>query len=484
MSHLKIFKGTGILTSADVLSRVFEILRIVFITHFFSVAEFGLFSLAVATALLFSALVMPSFSNVILQYFSFYRKKNAVQAKRFFSSTLIFVLIMGVILGLVVLALTRYITIDYYQKPELFGLLKIAALLIVLQPLADFLMHFLFSLEKFKTVFWGKIVFSLFNLGLVIWFFFSGFKIEGLLYAFLLAYLIQGIFFLFSLRKYLCWGLPRLEKRVLKFWYPLIGAALFKNLTVNLPMIIIGRLLDTLSIGIYQIAEKTIKLILSFTDPYLNSIKVVCINTYHESREKFVELFNVHLKYSSFLIVVVGAMSVIAAKLVFSILYGQEYQAAVPIFLGLIPFGVLGTINAFFPRLIYSVKEKSHYYFWSILVFTLVQIGLLIFLTLNYELWGLVGALFVGRLFGVSLNILLCKKAEPRFALGNIIIPILLFMVIYLVGFFLVYNFNLDLHILGVISLFVYMVILCGMGFINFKNIYKEFRNILLKEGR
>ncbi|EKD93455.1 MAG: hypothetical protein ACD_28C00146G0003 [uncultured bacterium] len=462
-----IFKGTGILSLGDLISRVFEVLRIIVITHFFSVEDFGLFSIATGTALMLSGFTLPSYGSVILQYFPHYQKKGAAHVGQFLSSSVLFSLVNGLLFTVLMAWGAHWIATGYFQKPELGALLFGASLLVLISPLVNNLSQFLLSDQSFMSVFQLRIAGAVTNLILVILFTELQWGLQGLIAAYVLAEGLKTALALWFLRPYLKWGRPRLEREVWKFWRPLIATSLFKGLTSNLPLLIIGRFLDAFSIGLYNTAERTLKLIFSFTDPYLDTLKVVSVRTYQESKSAFIQMLNQHNHYTAFVMSVLGGLSVAVAPLLFWMLYSPEYSAAIPYFWGLSLYIVLGTINASFPRVVFSVKNTNHYYFWGNVSFTLFLLGAMIIFIMDYGLWGLVLALFLSRIFMLAVNVGLCKRAENGFSISAVVFPSLLYLVLVGlagIGWFL---FEWSIPLMAMIGVGVYVTLSQWIGWVD-----------------
>ena len=151
----RIFKGISILSVRDIGVRLLELLRIILITRFFTLEEFGLYGLAVATPSLLSLFVMPQFSAVVQRFYPEYRQKDDRKAKQFiFTSFLYTTVNAAVVLG-VAYAAGEFIAANYYQKPELLPYLQTGLLLLLVQPITEVMNTVLMSLEKFKDILWA-----------------------------------------------------------------------------------------------------------------------------------------------------------------------------------------------------------------------------------------------------------------------------------------------------------------------------------------
>lgn len=448
------------MTAADFVSRIFEFIRVIFIAKFFTVAEFGLYSLSVDTAIFFGGLIMPNISGVVLHFFGSYHKKDSQKARQLFSSIVLLTLIKGLIISVVIIFLTKIIAFSYYKKPELESLLIVSIVLITLQPLSDVLNQFLLSLEKFSNILISKIAFSLINLAALVFFYFQNKGTVGIIYALIISYFIQIVINLVPLRKYFSLVAPSLSREIWLFWRPMIAATIFKNITANLPSIIIGRLLDTFQVGIFKIADKSVRAGFSILEPYMNTVSTISINAFHESKAKFLALMNFHNKYTVCLLILMGGIGISGANFFFAVIYGDQYNTAIPIFVFLIISGILGTVNIGFPRTIYFAYNQTVYYLWFTILYSSLQIVLIIFLTAYYQIWGLIAALNLGRLFGLGINIIFTKKIEPQFSVKNLTEPLSWFAAIYVLLYLADKNLDLGYFISGITGTLIFLLIM------------------------
>ena len=363
-------------------------------------------------------------------------------------------------------------------------LLYFAASMIVLSPFVSNLLQFFFSLNRFKSIFAMNALGGLMNLLFVLLFVYLGLGIPGLILAYVISEASKVLLALVLLRKYMIFTVPRLSKEIWSFWKPLIATAIFKAFTNHLPTVLIGRLLDTFAIGIYNIVDRTLRLTFSMLDPYLMTIKAVAIRTSTHSREKFLQILNQHNTYTVLAcIFVIGLMPIVFGPLGFSLLYGDEYMSALPYFFVYTIFGVIGTVNGSFPRVIYSVANKNNYYLLVTVLTSVVQLSLMLWLMLWLGLWGLILSLVVGRLIGLSLNIYFSKRADEGFSVPALLGPLSLYAVLVVLGVLSSFFVEISFSWIVLLLTFVYIWAASLLGFIEYRTfvpgIYKELRKLV-----
>lgn len=411
----RILRGLSILTSRDLLVALMGALRVVLITQWFTLAEFGTYSLALGTAMIAAIFVMPQFNNVVQRFYPEYQKNDPSQAGRLIFSTMIYTVLNAALVAFALFALSEWIVGAYYQKPEALFFVQVGLSLILFQPLGNVLTAFLMSMERFKTLFVADILQALIGLSGVVAIGAMGEagNVTFLIMSFVLAVGVRTLWCLGALVPKVKVGRPYLGAAIRRFWMPFMGSSFFKALTGDLPTIILGRLLTTAELGIFQIADKTVRMIFGLIDPYVATVSVICLNAYQEARNKFAALLNRHFKWIGMAFLFMTGAAVIGARPVFDLVYGAEYIEAVPIFVILCFYPFWGGMM-FYQRIIYSVTNKTDQYFYFVLISAVFQLPLLWFAAEGYGLVGAAVAMVLMRVFGFGLAMALTRRVMPK----------------------------------------------------------------------
>lgn len=477
-----ILKGTSILTLGDIVSRGVEVFRIVFITHMFSVGEFGIYSLAAATAIIFANFVLPSYSTVVLKFFPYYEKKGRQKMAEFFTASNLWFLINGLLVIFVIIAGANFIGL-YYQKPEVVALIKLAAPLAALSSFAMVLNTFLMAKEKFKWVFIQQFSGVSVNLVSVVLFTYAGWGLNGLVLSYVLSEATRTLIPLIPLARYITWPTFKLDKEIWKFWNPLLTTSFFKTATNNLPTIIIGRLLDNYFIGLYNIVDRTVKLLLAFFDPYLSTVMAMAVRAFTKSEKDFWGIINQHNRFTAFILVcIAGGAAIILGPIVFYVLYGNEFMAAIPYYYVYTVFGVFGTMGITFPRAIYSVYNKNSYYLYFNVLATLFLVAIMIPLIYWHGLWGLIISMVISRIFNLAVQTYYAHKAGPALNIGVVWKPLFLYVVLFAVGFGASLYLNIPVVFNAIFLTGVFVLVSHISGFLKLpvlvKGLFQEFKQI------
>ena len=478
----KILKATSILTVADFIGKIFDFIRIILITSFFSPAIFGIYSLAIDTNVFFSCFILPGLSSIIIKYFPEYVQKNRKKAAKFFSTVFFILILKSIILAFLIYIASNYIAL-YYLKPELDGLIKYSSILIILIPLNVSLQQFVNSSELFLINGLSRIICSISGLFFLILFYLLGYNEYSLIISYLLSNLLQIIVLLYPMRKYFTFSSFQIDKEILKYWYPLVLANLMKNISGNLHTFIIGRFVDKEGIGLFKIAEKSVNIGFSFVDPYINSIQVIAFNTFNKSKERFIQIINVHNKFSSFLITFTAIIGLLGAKFFFQLLYGDDYLLALPYFIYFLLAGVMGASNLSFLRPILFAHKKTNHYFKFITIYSIIQLFFLVILTIKFQIWGIIYALIIGRMIGTIMGIIICRRLEKKLKIVPIVFPAALWSFLFFLSEILNYIYHIETkNYIYFSSSILFLIIMQQAKFIKFSEIYKYLKYKKIKD--
>ncbi len=468
-SYLRVIKGTSFLTSADLGSKVLALARIAFITRFISVSDYGIFALAMGTTYIFANLVMPQYGSVVLRYFPEYRRESIDEAKNLISSSLFMSIIFSLVVFAVLEILAQTISVGYYGKEELTPFLKLAGVVIFVSCQRGILQQCLMSLEKFKAISIGNISFNVLDLLLTLLLVKAGWGINGIIYATILAHLAVLIGYFSLIREWVSVTKPRLSREVLKFWYPIALASLIKTFTVNLPLLIIGRSSSADVVGFYNIALTTATAIYSVFAHYTDTINVVCMNIFQESRKEFSRILNMGIRHLAIVSFLVAGLILYFPEQLLSLLYGAKYAPVAPLFIFVMLYLAI-TQLFFFSRTVYFAFNRTKIYLIAGIIRLILQIVLLLIFVPGFGFMGVGYALLLFSIVGVVMHTALSIYVGVEIKISNLLVPAALFALLGLPLKFVVTG--LPLSILSA-ALFasIYTLILIKTSYLEWKEI-------------
>jgi len=420
---------------------------------------------------------MPQYGAVILRYFPEYRKKNNDEAKKFVFSSLFFSFLWSLLLFISLELLADLISTHYYNKGSLAPFLRISAITILVSSTSSIAQGFLMSLERFKAVSIGSIILSLLNLLLTVLFIMLGFGINGLIYSIILSQLVVLIYYISLMKSWILIKKPKLSKEILNFWYPIGLATFLKNFTTNLPVLIIGRFLSFEAVGFYDISMRTANLVFSIFTPYTNTLKVVCMNTFHESKKEFSHILNLGIKHLTIGVFFVTGLVLFFPEQILSILYSEKYIPAAPLFVFILIYSGIAQLN-FFQRIVYFAYDRSQIYLFAATISTVLQVILLLFFIPIFGLIGIGYSLLVFSILALIIAIILSRYIGERIKIRNMLVPMTLFTFIFIPFRFADFELHYLIFFAIMLSL-LYTVTLCMTHYLEWKEMIKIFQRIM-----
>lgn len=132
----RVFKGAGTVTVASALSKVFLLGTELFLAAYLGASGYGAFSLVFAFLLIFATLCQVGFNFGIVQQLGvLLESANAEPVESAIRVSLYFVLTISLLVAIVLLSSAAWVADNIFGKPELAGLLRLAALILPLESL-------------------------------------------------------------------------------------------------------------------------------------------------------------------------------------------------------------------------------------------------------------------------------------------------------------------------------------------------------------
>lgn len=254
--------------AANIASKIGSILFTIILARLLLPELFGLYSLALATILLFATFTDLGINQTVVRFLSkSYSKKNPSKAIAYmiYLGKIKFIRIL--ISSGALLFLARFISESYYQKPIFLALIA-GSLYLLVTGIISFLQLLLQSLNDFKTLFYRELLFQVLRIVIVplmIVFLISklevSYKIFWIIFSLTLIWtLVLGIFYLIIKKNLLfkkskVYKISHKDKREMsKFIREMFLMGLAGFLLGYVDMIILGRFISSEFIGFYQIA--------------------------------------------------------------------------------------------------------------------------------------------------------------------------------------------------------------------------------------
>ena len=456
-----IFKNTFWLSISEVITRFLKFLLIIYVARILGAVEYGKFSFAlnlVAILIIFADL---GTSTIITRELSKDLKKGKEYLSSLFSLKCFLTLFTFLLINIIALFLT--------PDPGIKRVIFLLSFYGIFSSLFDFANSFFRARQKMEYEAVGKILNSVFCVGLGFIFLFKLPSIITLSYAYLIGIFIAvfSVFFVLH-KKFIPFGFKidrAFWKKILSLSWPLAFIAIFTSVYHYMDSIMLGGWGYLKETGLYNAAYKimdisvvpAILISLSFFPVISKSFKL------GEKKEQRERIFLSHLSILTILAIPLIMAGVVLAPQIINFLYGKEYQASILAFqILIITAGIIYFSHPFYRTLIAANLQKI--IFWITFFGALLNMILNFLLIPKYTLYGAAVATLISYFLVFLLYLIFLRKKTSLSPFNkkyhNVLIVSLLssLLMIFLISQILVLKLNIILIILiGAIFYFLFI---------------------------
>ena len=257
-----------------VIAKIFGYLYRIIIARYFGPEIYGLFSLAIIILVWFVTIASLGFSEGIIRFASLYRgKKEFEKIKYLLKFSLIFLLITGIISGLILYSMSGFISIKIFNNQDLIIFLKIISFIIPIYLLSNTFLAIIQSFERIKFYsFLADFLNNFIKLSTLIVLIFIGFNSNSLIFSFMLGTIsiFLGSYLYCKYKIPELFGIIKIKNETKKeviselFYYswPLIFSSIFYNVLPYLDSFLIGYFNGATDVGIYNAAVPIAELLM------------------------------------------------------------------------------------------------------------------------------------------------------------------------------------------------------------------------------
>ncbi len=363
-------------------TRAVTFIRLAILARILTPAEFGAFGVA-TLVLSFLEIITETGINVFL-----IQQKDDI--KKYFSSAWIVSAIRGCLIAITIIILAPFIA-GFFNSPDSYPVI----LLISLVPfIRGFINPAIINIQKeiqFQREFYLRFTLFVIDALVAIIAAFITKSAESFAYGLIASAIIEVIFSFIFFKPFpsLSFELGKVKLIIKRGWWVTL-TGIFSYTAENGDNIFVGRMLNTPSLGIYQVAYKFSTLPISEITDVVNKVVFPVYSRFSEDKDRLWKAFVKVFATSSVLAVFLGAFIFLFAEQIIAVLLGSMWVEAVPVVKVLAFYGILRTIFGNFAPLFLSLGKQdfvAKMTFFRVLAL-LVTIGPLI------NLYGLVGAGF------------------------------------------------------------------------------------------
>lgn len=385
------FRGASWTLAGAVISAILFILRPAILTRFLEKEDFGLMAillLVVGISHLFSDLGVSA---------SLYSQQQI--SRREYSSLFWFGMIIAVIIYLIIAALAIPLA-AFYKIPALSSLIPLIALEILIVSAGRQFQVFLQKDLRFRSLALIEISAALLSLLLAVWLAIQGYGIYSLVWSVLAASALRSILLIsVSWRNYpLLLSLDiKNNRRFYRIGIFQTGSQLLDYIAANIDIIIIGKLMSTADLGVYNLVKQLIVRPYGMINHVIIGVSLPILGKLRENIVRQQTAFLEMLRLAAFANLPVYGLMAIFAPQILLLLYGPAYTVGAPWMQWLSLWGATAAIVSAASSII-LVKGRTDLGFrWTIL--RVVSQPLLIFAG---ALFGVVGISIAHSLAGAA----------------------------------------------------------------------------------
>ncbi len=407
-------KSSMIVLAGIIISKIFTYLYRIVIARNFGPEIYGLFSLSIMISGWFIAFFALGLNEGLLRYISIFRGKNEKNKIQYlFKSSFLFLLILGLVGGIILFCFSNLISLSIFNEPDLMIFLKFFSISVPLTILLNTFLPIIRAHEEIKWhTFITRILLSSFKLTFLILFIFLGFKSNAIIYSYLLgifgtlltAFFVCRYKFPYIFRK--AEKIKKKEKifrKVFSYSWPLAFYAFIWQIFHWTDTFIIGIFRTVGDVGVYNAVVPTAFFLTIPLSLFLQLFFPLINKEYARGHKEIVKQISQQIgKWVFTAVLPLFILMVIFPGAFINILFGNQYLEG-EVALRILSFGVLFFSIFSISHNLLAMSGRSKLILFDIIFITAFNIILNILLIPKY---GIAGAAFASSASLVLLSII------------------------------------------------------------------------------
>jgi len=386
MSDKKLIKEISILTATQAAGQILNLVAIVFLARFLGESDFGM--LQVCVAVMAYALIVSEFGLFAVGSRTVARLSDLKELREYVKNQLGLMMLLAVLVIFLCWIGLRFVELGNIDKTVF--LLYLATVL----PQAAMLDWFGIAMGKGLSVGISRLVKAVIYLLLIIIILPINSNLL-LVPIFLIISMISGnIVMLVQSWRWLDW-FPKpgfndfiTSKNLLSQTAPIGAANLVQRVLFNFDIVIIGFIATTADAGVYAVAAKLLFVLIVAAETALSAVLPKLSSLWQDDKIEFSLAVKKYLKFLLLILLPIPIAGAIFAKPIITIVYGQQYLDAIPIFRVLsFAYPILTIVLFAGTVLVASDRQKS----WFVVTFIGAMIAIITLFALIPAI-GVIGA--------------------------------------------------------------------------------------------
>lgn len=394
-------KGVSWVGLFRLVTRVIALGRTAVLARIFNPIQFGLFGIASIVLALIEILTDTGINVFLVQ--------AEGNAKKYLNTAWVVSIIRGLIIGVVIFSLSWFV-VSFFENTQALGLVMLISIVPVIRGFINPSVALFQKNLEFNKEFYYKFVVFLADSIVSIVFALVTKNIYSLLVGLIFSAFVEVIFsFMYvSPRPKLSFNKNQLSLIFHKGKW-VTAAGIFNYLFTNLDSIVVGKLLGTYSLGLYQMTYKiAVNPLMELSDVISRvtfPVYVKISGAKDRIRKAFFKSF-----VAIFLVSVpIGLIGFFYTDLIVNILLGDKWLKAIPIFKILIIFGLVKTMSGYISSLFLGFHKQK--YITAVTFVSLLGMSIFIYpLVIKVGILGAAYSALIGSLIAVPLFVYFAIK--------------------------------------------------------------------------
>lgn len=468
-----IAKGALILLSGAVIGKLLSFFYRIILSRL-GEQTYGEISLALALLSILSVLAILGLDTGIVRYLSVYNKdqnKEAIKGTILFSTKTI--LLLSTAFAVLLFLLSDWITQSFYpDSPSLSIVLKVFALALPFEGLKAVWTNTLKALQKIEYDIYARVVGEIIvRILLTVFFIYLGLGILGASIAYTLSIIFSSLLlFVFVEKKAFSITDKNIKteynnKELLFYSLPLV----FNSITIIVinaaDSLILGYFKDAATVGIYNVAVPTAKLILIFPTALLG-LYLPLIAAVKDNKEEFEKVYYTTTKWVFFITFLSLAWLIIYGKELITVFFTENYSIA---YISLVILSIGYVINS----CVYTSRDILLLYNKTKMIFVATVCSCILNIVLNIIMipsMGMIGAALATSISLTVLSIILFILSKKETKINPLRKRVFFSVLLISIAAFLTWNITklikLDTKILIIVSIITITILSLALVYI------------------
>ncbi len=357
-------KGVGWVGGLRLITRIVSFARIAILARLLSPVQFGIFGIAMLITALLEVFTETGVNVILVQ------EKNDIE--EYVDSAWIVSIIRGVIISIVIFFSASFVS-GFFRSPDSIFLIQLISIVPLIRGFINpSSVKFQKNLE-FHKEFWYRFVILSFDAVVAIIFAYITKSAISLVFGLLSGVIVEVILSFLVVKP-----VPHLYfnkeyiSRIFHRGKWITLSSIFNYLYQNADNIVVGRILGTASLGLYEMAYKISILPITEISDVVSKVTFPIYSRIAEDIRRLKKAFLTTLVYISIASILFGLALLIFTEQIVRIVLGSQWISIVPVLKILVIFGVIRAISGSTSALFLAVQRQEY-----VTVTTLVSIGTL-----------------------------------------------------------------------------------------------------------